>query len=194
MASASVLSCSRPWRSRSSSPPNLAGSCRGADGHCPAQRSSGPVGRARPSARADAIEPPGQIAFEPLLGLGRKRLGVGPAEKLFQPLGDVDEPGLVDDQLTGQVHQVVEPVALDADRLGDLRLLRLAASLLTARRCGGRGRRRGPAAVQDDGGARPTLGRHRIAGGAPPRGRLARSGRQGVGFWSDACLDSSTRD
>ena len=60
--------------------------------------------------------------------VGGKRLGVGAAEQLFQALGDVDEPGLVDHQLARQVHQVIEPVALDANRLGHLGLPGLSAS------------------------------------------------------------------
>ncbi len=42
-------------------------------------------------------------------------------EKFFKPCRDRDEPRLGDHQLAGQIHQVVEPVALDADRFGDLR-------------------------------------------------------------------------
>ena len=46
-------------------------------------------------------------------------MGIRAAEQLLQPAGDRHEPGLGDHQLAGQVHQVVEPVAVDADRLGD---------------------------------------------------------------------------
>ncbi len=60
-------------------------------------------------------------------------LCVGAPEELLQPLGDVDEPRLVDDELPRQVHQVIEPIALDPDRLGDLGLARLASGLGASR-------------------------------------------------------------
>ncbi len=66
-------------------------------------------------------------------------MGVRAAEQLLQAAGDGDEPGLGDDQLARQIHQVVEPVAVDADRLGDL-----APSRSAGRFCGRRVPRVGP--------------------------------------------------
>ena len=48
-----------------------------------------------------------------------KRMRIRAAEELLQIPRDGHEPGLGDHQLAGQIHQVVEPVAVDPDRLGN---------------------------------------------------------------------------
>ena len=131
IASASVLSCSRPSRSRVElilDLPEIV--AEPADVPGPAVNRS--LGRTRFEAD-QAIEPSGD-ALQPLLGVGGQGLSIRAAEKFLQSLGDVDEPSLVDDQLAGQVHQVIEPIALDPDRLGDLGLARLASGLGGQRR------------------------------------------------------------
>ncbi len=49
-------------------------------------------------------------------------MGIGAAEELLQVSCDCDEPGFGDHELAGQIHQVIEPVAVHANRLGNLGL------------------------------------------------------------------------
>ena len=93
--------------------------------------------------------------------VGREELGVRAAEQLLQAAGDLEEPGLVDHQLAGQVHQLVEPVDVDPDRLGDLRG---RASAAAAHRRAARPRRGGPAGRSGSRGGPGSDGspRHRL--------------------------------
>ena len=67
-----------------------------------------------------ALEPAAD-ALEPLVRVRSHRMCIRALEELLEPCRDRDEPRLGDHQLAGQIHQVVEPVAVDADRFGDLR-------------------------------------------------------------------------
>ena len=110
-----LASLADPARARPGSP----GNSRGAGGRDPTQRSSEP-----------SVEP----ALRPIMP-SRPRVMLSSRSSVSEarawhwsrgtapPVpGDGDEPGLGDHQLARQVHQVIEPVALDPDRLGDLAL------------------------------------------------------------------------
>ncbi len=106
------------------------------------------VARPFPAVDPEPVEPAGD-AVEPVEGVGGQGLGVRRSEQLFESSRDLEEARLVDHELAGQVHQLVEPVDIDPDRLGDPGPLGLGTGLFlllflfgwrlsSGGRCGGR--------------------------------------------------------
>ena len=138
-----------------------------------AQRPIDRSARCSPTSRpSEALGNP----IEPVEGVGGQEMGVGVAEEVVELPGDLRESRLADDQLPRQVHELVEPLDVDADRLGDplLGLARRSCRLDPVRLP------LGGSAVTGAGGGMAALGRC--------GGRLGGMAGRGIGSGSAALI------